>query len=258
MSTRCCAIVLGAVCVLAAVACTGVVPVKNVETDKLGYLNKSFSPQSLPAPVFSQIKTADPGPISFHKMTVSAEPHFESFATGTPLPSFRSTWTFINVGGPFVEALDEQTSNGVGTRQEYGLSYRNLFLVRGQTLWLNRTNSSFVMEAKSLQSFTPISLTGAAGGSLDYQFEWANQAQLMNFTSLAIRCTYGARYPASRLNARFLGDAQELSCDHLNKNGVVTEHSTRALLAYYGIAVLVRNQTAAATVNFRITDFSVE
>jgi hypothetical protein len=251
------AITLGVLFALAA-GCTGVVPVKNVEADKLGYLNKTFSPQSIPAPVASQIKTADPGPISFHKMTVSAEPHFVVFDNGTPAPSYHSTWTFINAGGPFVEVLDEQMSNGVDTRQDYALTYRNVFFVRDQTMLLNRTDSSFVMEAKSLQSFSPVSLRGASGGSLDYRFEWGNQAQLMNYTSLAVLCTYGARYPASRLNARFLGDAQELDCDHLNKNGVVTGHSTRALLTYYGIAVVVRNRTSRATVDFEITDFKVE
>jgi hypothetical protein len=73
-----------------------------------------------------------------------------------------------------------------------------------------------------------------------------------------MRCTYGARYPAWRLNARLLGAAQEVICDHTNRRGVVADHLTRALLSHYGAAILTRNQTAAAVVNFRLQDFSLQ
>jgi hypothetical protein len=239
-------------------ACSGVVPVKNVETDKLGYLAKSFSLPSVPSAVVGPIRAADDGTLPFQRMTFSMQPVFENISGGNAPPAFHSTWTLINIGGPFVQFLDEQTSNGVQTRQDYGVSYRNLFMVRGQTLLLNRPNSSFVMEAKSLQSFTPVSINGPSQGTLDYRYEWGNQAQLLNFTALSVSCTYGGRYPASRLHPGLLGEAQEVICDHTNRNGVVADHSTRALLSHYGVAILIRNQTAAAVVSFKVQDFSIQ
>jgi len=247
-----------AVSALVVSGCTGVVAVKNVESDKFGYLSKTFSVQSVPSAVASQIAAQDHGPLPFHRMVLSVTPQVESAQVGVALQNYRSSWTIINVGGPYVQFLDEQMSNGVDTRQDYGVSYRNLFMVRGQTMLMDRTNSSLVMEAKSLQTFTPVSLGGAPGGSLEYHYTWGNQAQLANFSDLAIHCAYGARYPASRLNARLVGEAQELNCDHVNKNGIVSDHSTRALLVHYGVAVITRNQTATAAVNFKIDNVSID
>jgi hypothetical protein len=130
-------------------------------------------------------------------------------------------------------------------------------MVRAQTLLLNRPHSSFVMEARALQSFTPVSLNGPAQGSLDYRYEGGDEAQLMNFATLSVNCTYGGRYPVSRLNPGLLGEAQEIICDHTNGNGVVADHSSRAPLSHYGVAIPIRNQTAAAVVTFRVSRTSV-
>lgn len=237
--------------------CTGTVAVKNVETDKFGYLAKTFSVQSIPGPVATEINAKDRGQLPFHRMVVSVTPQFENTAPGAATQAYRSSWTLINVGGAYVQFLDQQTSNGVETRQDYGIAYRNLFLVRGQSMLMSRTTSNWVMEAKSLKVFEPVSLAATPGAAFDYHYEWGNQGQIANFSSLAIHCEYGARYPASKLNAHFLGDAQDLKCDYLNQNGIASSHTTRALLANYGVTLMTRNQTAAGVVNFKFDDVSI-
>ena len=247
---------LAAVTLLTA-GCVGVVPVKNVETDKLGYLTKTFTLQSVSGGVAADIKARDAGTLPFQKMVLSVTPHFEVLPGGGTPPAFHSSWTLINVGGPYVQMLDEQTSNGVETRQDYGISYRNLLTLRGQTIQLNRTDSSMVMEVRGLQSFTPLAVAAPAPGSIDIRYEWGNPIQLANLANLAIRCDYGARYPAARLNPKLLGEAQELDCQYTNRNGIVQDRAVRALLTYYGVTVLVRKQTATATVNFKIDDATI-
>lgn len=249
-------ITLAAVTFLAT-GCVGVVPVKNVESDKLGYLTKTFTMQSVSGGIAADIKARDAGTLPFQKIVLSVTPKFEVLPGGGTPPAYHSSWTLINVGGPYVQLLDEQTSNGVETRQDYGISYRNLLTLRGQTIQLNRTDSSMIMEVRGLQSFTPLAVTGPAAGTIDIRYQWGNPIQIANLTNLTIRCEYGARYPASRLNPKLLGEAQELDCEYTNKNGIVQDRAVHALLTYYGVAVVVRKQTATATVTFRIDDATI-
>jgi hypothetical protein len=251
-----------ALCFVAAVSllpgCTGVVPVKSVQTDKPGYLAKTFSLQSVPTGVAAAIKAKDAGPLAFHKITLSVTPVFEGAAAGSTPQHYHVTLTLINAGGPFVQALEEMTSNGIATREDYAISYRNFLAVRAQTLLLSRTDSNFVMEIKSLDNFTPLAATAAAKGDVDMRYGWGNQIQMANIPNLAMHCQYGEHYPAAKLNPKFAGDAQDLKCESLNSNGVVVSHTVRAFLAQYGITVMTRNQTASAIVIFQIEDAAVE
>jgi hypothetical protein len=93
-------------------ACSGVVPVKNVETDKLGYLAKSFSLPSVPSAVVGPIRAADDGTLPFQRMTFSMQPVFENISGGNAPPAFHSTWTLINIGGPFVQSWTSKRVTG--------------------------------------------------------------------------------------------------------------------------------------------------
>lgn len=237
--------------------CVGVVPVKSVESDKLGYLTKTFALDSVPSSLAAQITARDDGPLPFHRMVLSVTPQFTVVPGGGTPPVFHSSWTLINAGGPFVQTLEEQSSNGVDTRQDYGISYRNFLAMRRQILVLNHTDSSFIMQIKGLQNFTPLATAGAPVGGVDIRYEWGNPIQIANLANLSVRCDYGPRYPAARLNPKLQGEAQELSCEYTNKNGIVTDRLVHALLSYYGVTVLTRKQTATATVDFRIDDATI-
>jgi hypothetical protein len=239
---------------LLSAGCVGVVPVKNVESDKLGYLTRTFTLESMPGGVASQITTKDHGTLPFQRMVLSVTPHFTVVPGGGTPPVVHSSWTLINAGGPFVQMLEEQSSNGVDVRQDYGISYRNFLAVREQVMQLNRTDSSLIMQIKGLQTFTPLATTDAPAGGVDIRYEWGSPIQIANLSNLSVRCDYGARYAAARLNPKLVGEAQELNCQYTNKNGIVTDRMVRALLTYYGVTVLTRKQTSTATVDFRIDE----
>jgi hypothetical protein len=242
---------------LLATGCVGVVPVKSVESDKVGYLTRTFTLESVPGALATQITAKDDGTLLFHRMVLNVTPHFTVVPGGGTPPAFHSSWTLINAGGPFVQVLEEQSSNGVDIRQDYGISYRNFLAVREQVLLLNRADSGFIMQIKGLQDFTPLATAGTPVGGIDIRYEWGSPIQIANLSNLSVRCAYGARYPAAKLNPKLLGEAQELNCEYTNNNGVVTDRMVRALLTYYGVTVLTRKQTATATVDFRIDDAAI-
>jgi hypothetical protein len=241
-----------------AAGCAGDVAVKDVQGDKAGYLAKTFALQSVPKDIAAAITAKDPGPLAFHRMNLAVTPKFVATVAGTSPPNYHLKWTLINAGGPFVQYLEEQNSNGIDTRQDYGISYRNLQAVRAQTMLLDHTESSWVMQIKSLESFTPVVLSGAATEDVDFHYTWGNPVQLQGNLSLAAHCRYGERYPAARLNAKFAGEAQDLKCERTNKNGIVDSHTTSTLLVRYGLAVPTRSETSNGTVIFQYDDVAIE
>lgn len=238
--------------------CAGNVAVKDVQGDKGGYLAKTFSLPSVPKDIAAAITAKDPGPLAFHKMTLAVTPKFVATTAGSSPPNYHLTWTLINAGGPFVQYLEEQNSNGIDTRQDYGISYRNIQAVRAQTMLLDHTESSWVMQMKSLSNVTPVALSGSGTEDVDFRYTWGNPVQLQGMSSLATHCRYADRYPARKINAKFAGDAQDLKCERTNKNGVIDSHTTLTLLVRYGIAIPTRAETANGTVIFQYDDATIE
>lgn len=238
--------------------CAGDVAVKDVQGDKAGYLAKTFSLQSVPKDIAAAITAKDPGPLAFHKMTLAVTPKFVAMTPGSSPPNYHLKWTLINAGGPFVQYLEEQNSNGIDTRQDYGVSYRNIQAVRAQTMLLDHTESSWVMQMKSLTNFTPTVLSGAGTEEVDFHYTWGNPIQLQGMSSLAVHCRHGERYPAAKINAKFAGEAQDLKCERTNKNGVIDSHTTNTVLLRYGLAIPTRGETASGTVLFQYDDVTIE
>ena len=53
-------------------------------------------------------------------------------------------------------------------------------------------------------------------------------------------------------------EALDLKCDHTNQNGIVSDHSTRALLTHYGLAIRIRSDTASASIIFQVDDVKIQ
>ena len=248
----------GLVVAVLVTGCAGDVAVKDVQTDKAGYLAKTFALQSVPKDIAAAITAKDPGPLAFHKMTLTVTPKFVAMTPGSSPPNYHLKWTLINAGGPFVQYLQEQNSNGIDTRQDYGISYRNLQAVRAQTMLLDHTESSWVMQMKSVSNVTPLVLSGPGNEDVDFHYTWGNPVQLQGMSSLATHCRYAERYAAQKINAKFAGEAQDLKCERTNKNGVIDSHTTNTLLVRYGIAIPTRGETATGTVLFQYDDVTIE
>jgi hypothetical protein len=107
-------------------------------------------------------------------------------------------------------------------------------------------------------SFSALPVTKAGQGELGYQFEYAPGRQIMNFKQSALSCVYGNPYPASTINAKLSGDAQDLECEMRNDNNVATGKATHAILQAYGITVTRKLAFSNRTTVFNIEDVTVE
>jgi hypothetical protein len=239
-------------------SCAGEVAVSKVASDKFAYLDSNFALSNAPRRVVTAIEAHDSGNLPFRRMTFDFTGHVEVGQTGNTPPAMHSKLTLINAGGPFVETLEQVSSDGIPVREDYSLRYRGLLNVREQILNLNQTVSSMIHEIKSLKSFAPLAASDAGGGSFDEDYETGNPIQIVNFYHLSIHCKYGATYPAATLHPKLSGDAQDLACEFDNQNGVPNTHSVVVFLRQYGIAIIRRNQSSAFTTNTTIDNVRVE
>jgi hypothetical protein len=241
------------------IGCTGQIAVRDVTNDKFAYLHSKFALPNGPTGAVTAIKAQDSGTLPFQRMTFDFTGHIEVGQMGNTPPTIQSRLTVINAGGPFVETLEEVSSNGIPTREDYALRYRGLVNVREQSINLNQTISSWIWNVKSLTTFTPLAAGAAPGtGSFDEAYETGNPMQIANFRHLSIHCTYGATYQASKLNPKLSGDAQDMACEFDNQNGVAGTHSVMVLLKQYGITITRRNETAAFTTNITVDNVLIE
>ena len=232
--------------------------VKDIQADKWGYLRDHFSTRKAEQGVIQEITKTDAGAVNFQKLTFTVAPVVTLVqSTGAP-GEYKSTWTYIAAGGPFVSLLDEETSNGFATAQNYSLVYRGLISIYGQRVLLGSPSAAPITEMKKLKSFSALTVAKAGEGELDYQYEFAPSRQIMNFKQTFLHCVYGAVYPASNINAKLMGDAQDLECEFRNDNNVATAKSTHALLASYGIAITKKLVFSNRTTVFNIEDAKVE
>jgi hypothetical protein len=243
-----------------AIAMIGCAPVavKEVTANKNAYLGKNFSTTNISPKIASTITSADNGVLSFKKMVLTLTPQVAYVQKNSDLPDSKNTLTLINAGGPFVQRIEEQSSNTIATRQTYGLMYRNLFAIRSQTVNLNSANANPIYELKSLKSFSRLSATAPGNGELDYEYESAPTVQIVNFNTYHYHCQYLKVYSAGTLHPKFVGDAQDLDCQVVNQNGVATNHSTIAMLLHYGITYSKKIETSSYTTTFKVEDVQVE
>jgi hypothetical protein len=233
--------------------------VKEATSDKYAFVAKNFSTASIPAAVRDAVVRADAGPLPFKKMTLKVAVT-QSFYQGTGTPPAREVGiTYIAAGGPFIQRIDEVFSNGIETQQYYSLTYRGFLALRSDGLNVNAAQGSFFMEIRSLASFQPLPLTSAGGGDLNYAYAWGTPVQLINLKDYQYHCSPGALYSASKINVKFSGEAQDLSCELDGGAGQISQtRGEQVLLFDYGVTVPKSGDTASGTVTYTISSVAIE
>jgi hypothetical protein len=255
MGTRKATLLLALIVLTALAGCASrAVAVHDVTTDKMAYLHKNFSSERVPKGVISAVTATDKASLPFTKIVIDVTEKVAGIQKGLPTAAYQSVWTIVNAGGPFVEAIDEQKSNGIPTRQIYRFAYRNFFTLRTQTVPLNATNANAVMEVHAINLFTPIGSNDKPG----YSYEWGIADDTKPGTHYQYYCQYGPSYQAATLHAKFSGMAQDLSCSFLNANGTPERQTVIAYLVQYGIGIPRQITATTSTTMYAIDAVEVQ
>ncbi len=232
--------------------------VKDIQADKFQYLKDRFSTEAVSKSDVETIAKADSGKVNFSKLVFTIVPHFIKWQSATTPPDYKMMLTDISIGGPFLNTLDEVWSNGIPTTQTFSLTYRGALFLATQTVTLSARDAPQSFVIKHLKAFTPLAVADAGTGEFEWLYQMAPHIQIMNFKDSYFHCTYGTAYPASKIQEKLKGNAQDLDCESRNDNNIATGHSTIAVLEYYGVSLTRSKTTASSTIEFNVEDVQID
>lgn len=91
--------------------------VKDIQADKFRYLKEKFSTNAVSKTVKETISKADNASVNFGKLVLTTTWHIVAGQSAVTPADYRSTWTYLSMGGPFVAVLNELSSNGLPITQ---------------------------------------------------------------------------------------------------------------------------------------------
>jgi hypothetical protein len=232
---------------LALSACTSVVPVKDVTSDTEGYLKRNFMPEMINPAVRAKLPGAKAA--GFGRMTVIADGVSEG-SDGKKETIHRIT-SYEDVGNGLFAYKHESQNNAIAYALNYGISYRGLLALRWQSVPLRQTNTGLIYEVKQLDQMTEA--PSQAGKTFSATYKTGNSVQLAGYFDLQKACTAGRSYRAAEVNAKFAGQALELTCE-LRANNAVQDRSKWVLLESYGLAIELEGASASTKYTWTVVD----
>jgi hypothetical protein len=224
--------------------CVQFVPVKDIASDKPGYLATHFSIESLPTSVRDmlpfKILTLS-GTLSGHVGAVAMKNNFKA--------------TLINAkDAGLVQQVLETSANDVPSGATFSLSYLNMYSLKQETASYSQTmafipfivhdtdNNQFAFDApKEDTTYTTTFKVGAT-------------VQIANFRTTVSSCHAGHYYPASQINAALTGKAIDLNCED-TKDGIIQNKTRRTYLTEYGVGLSRSLATSTAQFEWTYSDF---
>lgn len=232
--------------------------VKDVLNDKEGYLNSEFSADQLPKNIQSEMSSLDQTPVNFQRLVMKMSTSVELPLNTQAKPDLKNVITVINAGNGLVKSIEEMYQNGIPSQQDYQLTYRGLFVLRNQSVVLNRQVSNFIVVAKSMPKVDPFLPRTQSNDTFEYDRLEGTSVQLMGFLSSKLICTWKGIHPASDVNALFTGDARDMECQFFNNNGVLTSRTQRTYLMNYGLVLTMSRAGASYNTTFKVDTVSIE
>ena len=218
---------------------------------KQGYLDQEFSPDKLPDGVTQSLARLDRTPVKFHKMVLTVEPQLERADGGSGSgTTYRNTYTLIDAGNGLVQTVDERSQNGNPTAQTYALTYRSLLVLRSQDLAPGGDPVNPILATKALSHIEPFD-PAISKKEIEFDSEIGYAGQPAGVSKQI--CKWGGVHPAADVFGKFTGDARDLDCRALDRNGTQVSRSKQAYLLDYGVAVVTRTETGAFKSDSRIT-----
>lgn len=242
----------GVACLLSVSAC--VTKVTDVTANKMGYLTKNFSAQSVNESVTKSLPKETASVEKFRELKIT-------FALETDTGSGQKVSsgclaTYLPAGRGFVQVLSEYSKNDIPNLLTYEVRYGMLPL-RWQSVPLQEISANPIRETKKISRFEPFP-TRLGQKTIDEYVAGAIYDPVTDAPYQLI-CTATNVTQASKINPGLKGDAVEIECENRqNGTGTVFARTKWEMLSEYGIPVIVETKTASSKVQYRITDVNIE
>lgn len=231
--------------------CVQFVPVKEMASDKPGYLARHFDVASLPASVRDKLPAPGSHTLPF-KVLVMSGTVAGHVGTAAVQNDFKATLVNAKDTG-LIQQLYETSANGVPSGATFSLSYLNLYSLKQEVALYSRTvafipfivhdvdNNQFAFDApKEDATYTTA-------------FEFGTTVQIVNFHTTVSTCRTGHYYPASQINAGLTGKAIDLECED-TRDGIVQNKARRTYLTEYRVGLSRSFATSTMKLDWTYSD----
>lgn len=232
--------------------CTQFVPVKDMASDKPGYLAAHFGVDSLPTSIRDKMPAAGTHKLPFKVLTVLGKVTGH-FGTAGIERDFKTVLINAQDTG-MVQQVYESSANGVPAAATFSLSYLNIYSLKEET-------ANYAQTA----AFIPFVAHDADNGEFAFNapqedetytttFKFGTTVQIVNFRALTWTCHSSRYYPASQFNTALTGKAIDLDCEQI-KDGIVQNKTRRTYLTEYGIGLTRSVATTAGKLDWSYSGF---
>jgi hypothetical protein len=229
-------------------ACSSVSQVKDVASDRDGYLTANFSPQSLSSSIAAKVPSDLKGS-RFGRLIIKTEASGE-LSDGRK-ESWKAVWTLVDVGNGLVERIMEASNNDIPYLLNYSLAYRGYVELKWQSVPLRVTRTGPMYEIKDLTKFDAFPSAVDKEFVVDYTSGALNQ--IANFVTAEKSCRTTRTMAAADLHKNLHGQAVEFEC-RLSVNNALQVNEKFVMLEDYGVTILLESSKSAQKTTFRIVD----
>lgn len=244
----------GVVCILAVAACAPMTKVKDVTADKMGYMTKHFSIQSIDAEVAKKISGNVVPTENFRELKASFS--LESAQVDGKKTLLEGSNIYYPLGNGFIQQLTEYSANDIPINLFYVVKYGVLSL-RWQTVPLQSSVAAPMFETKKISRFE--SIPARAGQEFNLEFSTGHAQVASTQPNSKWACKIIKVGSANAIHPKLKGQAIEVSCEITNGDvGAISGRTTWAYLEGYGVPIVTESVTAAGKSTYKITEIKIE
>lgn len=243
------------VCLLAIAACAPMTKVKDVTADKMGYMTKHFSSQSVNAEVVKAISGKAGIKEIYRELRVSYTLETTTVVGGGKI-LLDGMDIYHPLDGGYVQRLAELSANGIPVSLGYFLNY-GLVWLRMQSVPLQHGVANPMFAIKEISRFDAIPDRVGQEFSLSLSTGYAQVASTLVQSRWSCKTTKVGM--ASVMQPNLKGRAIDVSCEITNGNaGSVSGRNAWVFLEDYGVPITIESVTANGKNAYKITEIKLE
>ena len=243
--------------------------VKEFNQDKEKFITAIFDVSKLSPEVLKPVQKAVPMKSMFKKLTVQFDVTETKSPSGTVAPyvsNLQSVRTYYGRDNGLVLFQDELKRNDVSYRVNNVISLFGMLELDDQPVFLNNSGIGASYRDVCVNRINSIEPTPAViqeNTSFNLAYEMAYRRKYYRGKSRPIsaetsRFSFGAHYPAAKVNSVLSGNAMDAMCTTTNTAGTVTLRQNYVYLVNYGVALPKTSSTANTKIEFVIKGVQVE
>ncbi len=224
-------------------ACSSTAPVKEITSDKLGYLSRNFSAQSL-SPVLAKKVPSDDRSAKFKQLTIKTEESVEEL--DGKKESWKTVSTYLNSENGLVQRVQDLMNNDIPFALKYSLTYKGFFDFRTQYVSLGRSNAEPIIEIKDVMRLDTIPSVADKEFEINYTYGVDTQATM--------KCRTTGTRTGSEIHKKIPGQITDIECENI-KNNVLLSRTKWIMFQEYGFAIILEATGSSRKVYSRVVDF---